>query len=136
MIKAGALVNGEPSGFLITVWVASSNTPIYQRHVISFNFHRVMNTSRGMKLDFKTIEVLEPAMKILAEHLGSYQQPIWINSDIFKGPNAPGSTPVNATEFKRIVLENFPEATLSIGWTTDIGSQVPGGGGTRSLYSV
>jgi hypothetical protein len=84
----------------------------------------VINTTRGIKLDFKTIEVLEPAMKIMARYLDSYQQPVWINSDIFQGPNAEGSTPVNATEFKRIVLEYFPEATLSIGWTTGSGLEV------------
>ena len=78
----------------------------------------VIKTDKGMKLDFKYIEVLEPSMKILQAKKSEIKQPVWVNADIFPGPNAEESTPVNATEFKRIVLEYFPECTLSIGWKT------------------
>ena len=78
----------------------------------------VIKSEKGIKLDFKYDEAVEPAMKLLQGRRSEITQPVWVNADIFQGPNAEGSTPVNATEFKRIVLEYFPECTLSIGWKT------------------
>ena len=74
---------------------------------------------KGIKLDFKYTEALGPALKLLRERKDKFQQPVWINADVFVGPNSTGeSLTVNASEFKRIVLEYFPECTLSLGWKT------------------
>lgn len=79
----------------------------------------IATENKGIKMDFKYIEALEPSMKILREKKAKLTMPVWINADIFRGPNTDeSSVPVNATEFKRIVLEYFPECTLSIGWKT------------------
>jgi hypothetical protein len=73
---------------------------------------------KGIKLDFKGTDVLEPAMKVLQRYKERFVQPVWLNADIFEGPNSPTSSPVNHTEFERIVGGYFPESTWSIGWTT------------------
>ena len=67
----------------------------------------VVETKRGIKLDFKTIESVEPAMKMLEKLQPKLQQPVWINADVFSGPGG-SRTPVNSTEFRRLVLEYFP----------------------------
>ena len=78
---------------------------------------RVGNTTKGIKLDFKSVGVLEPAMEVLNKSRHLFNQPVWLNADIFTGPNT-NKSGVNSTEFRRIILANFPESTLSIGWTT------------------
>lgn len=78
---------------------------------------RVIPTDKGIKLDFKSLAALEPAFKIVQASKDKYKQPVWMNADIFQGPNSP-KLGINATEFKRLILKYFPESTLSIGWTT------------------
>lgn len=41
-----------------------------------------------MKLDFKDIAALEPAMLLLTEHGDDLHAPLWINADIVAGPNS------------------------------------------------
>ena len=81
----------------------------------------VVESDRGIKLDFKSIEAVEPSMKILRQMEDKLSQPVWINADIFRGPGAtpgPPGNPVDPIEFKRVVRLHFPYATLSIGWKT------------------
>lgn len=47
--------------------------------------------------------------------------PLWLNADILKGPVNATTTPVDATQFLN-VSKSFPNATLSIGWTTNYGA--------------
>ena len=75
---------------------------------------KVSPTMKGIKLDFKSSNVLEPAMKVLQKY--TYSQPVWLNADIMTGPNA--GQPVDSEEFKRAVGTYFPASTWSIGWTT------------------
>ncbi|ELT90991.1 hypothetical protein CAPTEDRAFT_222574 [Capitella teleta] len=76
------------------------------------------HSNKGIKLDFKGTDVLEPALRILQHHKNDFFQPILLNADILRGPNANLSTPVDQNEFKRIVGSYFPESIWSIGWTT------------------
>lgn len=72
----------------------------------------------GVKLDFKSIEVFEGALPTLKEKIPEMSYPIWLNADIIKGPvNQDSSIPVDPERFFA-GCSYFPQAVLSIGWTT------------------
>ncbi|XP_078584957.1 protein FAM151A-like [Branchiostoma floridae x Branchiostoma japonicum] len=76
-----------------------------------------LESSKGLKLDFKSIGSVAPSLRILRNKSNLINRPVWLNADILPGPNTvnPG---VNAREFIDTVNRIFPECTLSIGWTT------------------
>lgn len=49
---------------------------------------------------------------------------MWINADILSGPVNATTTPVDATQFLYLAKQ-FANSTLSIGWTTNYGSDFP-----------
>ena len=77
--------------------------------------------SKGIKLDFKTIQVVEPALKMI-KNVTSGQQvtnPIWLNADILPGPCYDEvCVPVDHERFLSLCKSYYPNATLSISWTT------------------
>ncbi|KAK0071411.1 hypothetical protein PV325_012994, partial [Microctonus aethiopoides] len=75
------------------------------------------NGKHGIKLDFKSIEAFNASLSILKQHHDKMTIPVWLNADIINGPTKL-SSPVNANEFLSGAAENFPECTLSVGWTT------------------
>ncbi|XP_041378357.1 protein FAM151A-like [Gigantopelta aegis] len=79
----------------------------------------VAESNKGMKLDFKSLESVAPALKILKKKhdQGRLTQPVWLNADILTGPNTTAKGR-DAPQFLKIVDETFPQCTLSIGWTT------------------
>merc|ERR1719305_2041896 len=72
---------------------------------------------KGVKLDFKFIEVVEPSLQLIRKLCEHIDFPIWINADIL-GMEAARATPVNATEFLHLAKTYLPTATLSVGYTT------------------
>ena len=46
---------------------------------------------KGIKLDFKSNQVIEPALQILESKLDRVQFPVWVNGDVVKGPHRDGS---------------------------------------------
>lgn len=54
----------------------------------------------GIKLDFKSLKAVGPSLDLLRQLTkdGRVRRPVWINADILRGPNAPISVEVNATE--------------------------------------
>lgn len=83
---------------------------------------RVINakTGKGVKLDFKSIEIVEPSLKILKDHETELTFPIWLNADILPGPINADTEPVNSTAFLKLCKQYFPDVTLSVGWTTRV----------------
>lgn len=83
---------------------------------------RVINaeTGKGVKLDFKSIEIVEPSLKILKIHQNKLKFPVWLNADIIQGPVNASTTPVNSTQFLELCQQYFPTLTLSVGWTTEV----------------
>ncbi|KAM8960816.1 protein FAM151B [Pelodytes ibericus] len=77
----------------------------------------VSSTNRGIKLDFKSLEAVQPSMEILQALSTNIRQPVWINADILAGPGGKAK-PVDAKEFLQVVTTFFPDVTLSLGWTT------------------
>lgn len=75
-------------------------------------------SNKGIKLDFKSIDIVEPSLQILQRHKGKLQFPLWLNADILPGPMNLHTTPVLAEKFLALCEEYFPNATLSVGWTT------------------
>ncbi|XP_016977575.1 protein FAM151B isoform X2 [Drosophila rhopaloa] len=78
---------------------------------------------KGVKLDFKSIEVFEGSLDILDENIPSMiGYPVWINADILSGPVEQNKTvPVDADRFFAGCMR-YKQAALSIGWTTNWGA--------------
>ncbi|MEE6458700.1 hypothetical protein FKM82_000389 [Ascaphus truei] len=77
----------------------------------------VSSTNKGIKLDFKSLEAVQPSMHILEAVKTNIKQPVWINADILPGPGG-NAKAVDAKEFLQTVALFFPDVTLSLGWTT------------------
>ncbi|SPP79845.1 protein FAM151B isoform X1 [Drosophila guanche] len=77
---------------------------------------------KGVKLDFKSIEVFEGSLDILDATIPSMSYPIWINADIISGPvDQNKSVPVDPDRFFAGCMR-YKQAVLSIGWTTNWGA--------------
>jgi len=77
-------------------------------------------TGKGIKLDFKSTRVVEPAFRVLARHSDFLKGPLILNADILPGPSKPPVTPIDAWTFLMLCRTRFPKAIISIGWTTTI----------------
>lgn len=81
---------------------------------------------QGLKLDFKDILAVEPALQELRNNaaftaLNMNPSLIWLNADIHDGPGRARAR-VDSTQFLNLCLWIFPEATLSLGWATNAAS--------------
>uniref|UniRef100_A0A4X2KBU1 Protein FAM151A n=1 Tax=Vombatus ursinus TaxID=29139 RepID=A0A4X2KBU1_VOMUR len=84
---------------------------IYSNNTLEHWLEAVLTRSiKGIKLDFKSIQAVGPSLDLLRKQTedGKVQRPVWINADILNGPNV----------FLSLVQEKYPDATLSVGWTT------------------
>ena len=78
------------------------------------------NRTKGIKLDFKSIEAFD-ASKLKLENVRSdINLPVLLNADILSGPVNSTDTPVDAASFLS-AAKAYPNYTLSIGWTTKYG---------------
>ncbi|CAF0780371.1 unnamed protein product [Brachionus calyciflorus] len=75
------------------------------------------NSKRGIKLDFKTHESLEPCLKHLKKLQNEIKMPVILNADVFQGVNC-DKTLIDSNYFVQICKEYFPRGILSLGWTT------------------
>ena len=76
-------------------------------------------TKKGVKLDFKSLDILQPSLETLRQFQSRLMFPVWLNADILPGPS--GGPPVEAAVFLRLCTSQFPSATLSTGFTTGSG---------------
>ncbi|KFO75714.1 Protein FAM151B, partial [Cuculus canorus] len=79
--------------------------------------NEIIHTDKGIKLDFKSLEAVRPSMELLERMRQHLRRPVWINADILEGPNGSNAV-VDAKGFLDTVTSFFPDATLSLGWTT------------------
>ncbi|XP_010121058.1 PREDICTED: protein FAM151B [Chlamydotis macqueenii] len=77
----------------------------------------IVSTNKGIKLDFKSLEAVQPSLELLDHMKEHLRQPVWINADILPGPNGSNAV-VDANGFLDTVTSFFPNVTLSLGWTT------------------
>lgn len=101
----------------------------FMRQIKSHNEKVSKDERKGVKLDFKSIEVFETSLDILIEFFTT-DYDIWINADIYSGPVNATGTPVDADRFLT-EAKKFTTATLSTGWTTRWGSDFTDGSYTR-----
>uniref|UniRef100_A0A8C0XRA5 Protein FAM151A n=1 Tax=Castor canadensis TaxID=51338 RepID=A0A8C0XRA5_CASCN len=80
------------------------------------------SSQKSIKLDFKSIKAVGPSLDLLRQltEAGKVQRPVWINADIVKGPNV-----VFFSSHVSDLKSQYPEATLSPGWTTLYVPQLP-----------
>lgn len=78
----------------------------------------------GIKLDFKTVEVLAPSLTTLQRHEHQINFPVMLNADILPGPVDSTTKPVDADTFLDLCVTLFPTSTLSVGWTTRYGGLI------------
>ncbi|KAM7354699.1 protein FAM151B isoform 3-T7 [Cochliomyia hominivorax] len=96
-----------------------------------YNDKHSKEMKKGIKLDFKSIEVFEGSLKTLQEKIPEMTYPIWLNADIVGGPvNQNVTRPVNPERFFAGCAP-FEKAVLSIGWTTKWTTTVNNGSYTR-----
>ncbi|XP_057367456.1 protein FAM151B-like [Daphnia carinata] len=76
---------------------------------------------KGIKLDFKSNDVLERALQIIKSRENRIRVPLWLNADIIQGPVNAMSEPLNADMFLSLTKSYFPTAVISVGWTTKVG---------------
>ncbi|XP_046437276.1 protein FAM151B-like isoform X2 [Daphnia pulex] len=78
---------------------------------------------KGIKLDFKSVEVLERALQIVKTREHKIRVPLWLNADIIKGPVDSTSNPIDAQLFLSLTKYYFPTAVISAGWTTKLAKE-------------
>ncbi|XP_011314747.1 protein FAM151B [Fopius arisanus] len=78
-------------------------------------------STRGIKLDFKTIEAFNASLPILKSNREKMVVPVMLNADILPGPFSGDDKPVDADQFLQGAKQNFPECILSVGWKTQYG---------------
>lgn len=107
------IVNGTP---------VMAHPPNVDSNLTSHSFlTQTTKSTKGIKLDFKTIEVVEPSLKMVQNVTFGQEvkTPIWLNADILPGPCYDKvCVPVDHVKFLSLCKSYFPNGTLSISWTT------------------
>ncbi|KAF5304282.1 hypothetical protein FQR65_LT18880 [Abscondita terminalis] len=94
----------------------------FLKQVLEYNT-KSTSSKKGIKLDFKSIDVLESSVFILTNFYSKLNCPLWLNADIFPGPFNTTDTPVDPDRFLNST-KDFQNATLSIGWKTRYGGEI------------
>lgn len=82
-----------------------------------------------VKLDFKSIDILEPSLKLASKLQGSTKSfpfELWLNADILASSEDTSKEPLNANLFLQLCHEYFANqsnVTLSPGFVTDLTSK-------------
>ncbi|NWT05344.1 F151B protein, partial [Mionectes macconnelli] len=73
---------------------------------------QMVNTDKGIKLDFKSLDALGPSLELLGQVEQQLRRPVWINGDILAGPG--GSLPaLNAHSMLSTVTSTFPDGVFN-----------------------
>ena len=92
------------------------------------------SSEKGIKLDFKSIKAVGPALDLLRQltEEGKVRRPVWINANILRGPNMVKQRSM-PPQFLALVQEKYLETTLSPGWTTVYLPLFPNGTYTQTM---
>ncbi|KAH8377320.1 hypothetical protein KR093_004838, partial [Drosophila rubida] len=128
MIEADIVLgqlNGEGENKPVMAHPPANNSDLtLEDFLYQIKAHNEINegAEKGVKLDFKSIEVFEGSLDILDETIPKMTYPVWINADIIAGPVEQNKTvPVDAARFFAGCMR-YKQAVLSIGWTTNWGA--------------
>lgn len=86
---------------------------------------------KGIKLDFKEIAAVAPSIVSLKGISQNWTNEVWLNADIVQGPVNNTKDPVDPVHFLE-ACSAYPNATLSIGWTTTWGGNYTHGEYTQA----
>jgi len=83
--------------------------------------HETRYGTKGIKLHIHSMEAVEISLQILKDfnELHPMKYPVWLHIDVLQGPH--GKHPkIDFKRFIKIQQRLFPKCTLSLGWSTDI----------------
>ncbi|XP_039401081.1 protein FAM151B isoform X3 [Mauremys reevesii] len=115
MVEADILLCGEEEGNGEPIMAHPPETK--SDNTLQAWLNEIVNTKKGIKLDFKSLAAVKPSMMLLEGIKLHLRRPVWINADILPGPNG-SNTVVDAKRFLDTVTSFCPDVTLSLGWTT------------------
>ncbi len=100
------------------IWLASQSQLQNDEKLYFYDwFEHIVASKKGVKLDYKSKEVILPTLKYIKNHGDLQNTPIIFNADVLRGPG--GREPdFDAEEFVGLIKEYFPEGILSLGFTT------------------
>ncbi|KAM6948192.1 protein FAM151A [Aplochiton taeniatus] len=136
ILEADVTVEGFGTANETTVPIMAHPPDVYSDNSLDQWLEAILDSRKGVKLDFKSLEVVGPSLELLRQknQTRGINRPVWINADILPGPNVPAFWPVvNGTEFLRLVNQRFPAVTLSPGWKVLYVPQFPSVTYTRRM---
>ena len=89
--------------------------------------------NKGIKLDFKSTKVVEPAFRVLARHADYLKCPLILNADILAGENKQCAQPIDAWTFLMLCRTRFPKSIISMGWCIDVNKSTLETGYSRNM---
>jgi len=128
MIEADILMGTISGDEDVTIRPIMAHPPLKQSDLTLEQFlDSVLSneTPKGLKLDFKDINAVEPAMRMIRDRRHQIKVPVWLNADILEGPVNATQPPLNAARFLRLSRDVLAGSVLSPGWTTRFGPQLP-----------
>ncbi|GAB1597491.1 protein FAM151A-like [Argonauta hians] len=117
MIEADVVLKGQGTEKQSMTPIISDLPAINNGFTLKMWLEQVKMFTKGIKLDFRTIDAVEMSLQLLKGMKDELQIPIWLHADILKGPFG-SRLPIDASRFIRNVRTLFPTCTLSLGWTT------------------
>ncbi|XP_063283331.1 protein FAM151A [Pelobates fuscus] len=120
VLEADVNVEGYGTKNQTNIPIMAHPPAVYSDNTLQEWLDTVVVSSKGIKLDFKSIEAVSPSLNILNAKAskGQIRQPIWLNADIVIGPNVNHNIAVNASQFLELIQTKFPDVTISPGWVT------------------
>lgn len=118
ILEADVNVEGHNTANETNIPIMAHPPDIYSDNTLEEWLDVVLKSKKGIKLDFKSINAVEPSLELLrVKNQTGINRPVWINADILPGPNVPNFWPViNASEFFDLIEKMFPDVTISPGW--------------------
>ncbi|CAI9621345.1 unnamed protein product [Staurois parvus] len=120
VLEADVNVQGQGTVNETNIPIMAHPPDIYSDNTLQEWLDAVLLSSKGIKLDFKSIQAVRPSLDILLKKSSEIKinRPVWINADIVAGPNVNHEIGINATQFLGLIQEKFPDITISPGWVT------------------
>ncbi|XP_018419487.1 PREDICTED: protein FAM151A isoform X2 [Nanorana parkeri] len=120
VLEADVNVQGHGTVNETNIPIMAHPPDVYSDNTLQEWLDSVLLSSKGIKLDFKSIQAVSPSLDILLKKSSemNINRPVWMNADIVPGPNVNHELGVNATQFLRLIQEKFPDITISPGWVT------------------
>ncbi|XP_053549407.1 protein FAM151A [Bombina bombina] len=120
ILEADVNVEGHRTPNQTDLPIMAHPPDVYSDNTLQNWINTVVDSTKGIKLDFKSIEAVGPSLDILRAKCSKapINRPVWVNADILNGPNVFLNAAVNASRFLQLVQEKFPDVTISPGWVT------------------